>query len=71
MKKLKKIAVVSALFCLPLFFLTGCSKVSLTGTDTGAPADGQARPQDGGTPPEGSMPPEGGTPPAGAPQGDL
>ncbi len=49
---MKKTVLVSAVLLLPLIFLTGCSKVSLTGS-TGAP------PADGGTPPSGA--------PAGAP----
>lgn len=69
MKKMKKIVLVSAFLLLPLVFLTGCSKVSLTGSTTGAPTGGDmATPPDGGTPPTGA-PTDGGTPPSGAPTG--
>jgi hypothetical protein len=65
MKKMKKVVLVSVFLLLPLVFLTGCSKVSLTGS-TGAPADGEMRtPPEGGTIPEGGTPPEGWTPPEG------
>jgi hypothetical protein len=60
MKKMKKILLTSGILLLPLIFLAGCSKVSLTGSTTGTPADGEM-----GTPPEGEM----GTPPEGAPTG--
>lgn len=72
MKKMKKIVFVSAVLLLPLVFLTGCSKVSLTGsTNTGAPTGGEmGTPPDGGTFPEGGAPPaDGGNPPSGAPAG--
>lgn len=63
---MKKIVLLSAVLVLPLVFLTGCSKVSLTGsTGTGAPAGGEmGTPPDGGTPPEGGAPEGGGTPPS-------
>jgi hypothetical protein len=54
MKKTKKILLTFGILLLPLIFLAGCSKVSLTGSTTGTPADGEM-----GTPPEGA--------PAGAP----
>ncbi len=71
MKKMKGVLLVSIFLLLPLVFLTGCSKISLTGSATGVPAGNQM-----GTPPEGGIPPEGGAapidgdmPPAGAPNG--
>jgi hypothetical protein len=72
MKKIKKTLLISTALLLPLIFLTGCSKVSLTGTtNTGAPANGaMGTPPDGAIPPEGGTPPtDGGTPPSGAPAG--
>lgn len=67
MKRMKKIVLLSAVLMIPLAFLTGCSKVSLTGsTGTGAPQGGEmgTPPDDGGTPPEGGAPENGGTPPS-------
>lgn len=71
MKKAKKTLLISAILLLPLVFLTGCSKVSLTGSTTGTPAEGEmGTPPDGGTPSEGGTPPaDGGTPPSGGPSG--
>ena len=48
MKKISKIALLSAFLMVSLTFLTGCSKVSLTGTNTGGQS---GTPTDGGTPP--------------------
>lgn len=61
---MKKILAMT-MVCLTLgLVLTGCSKVSLTGTQT-TPQGNGAMPVDGGTPPDGGagMPAEGGTPP--------
>lgn len=68
---MKKMILVSTVLLLPLVFLTGCSKISLTGSaDTGAPIDGQmGTPPEGWAPPEGGTPPEGWTPPEGGPTG--
>jgi hypothetical protein len=71
--KNKKFLLISLALLMSVFVLTGCSKVSLTGTTSnggqnGAPTDGGTPPTDGGTPPEGMTPPtDGGT--AGAPAG--
>jgi len=67
---MKKIVSVSAFLLLSLIFLTGCTKISLTGSVTGTPPDGQmGTPPDGGIPPEGGIPPAGGTPSPEAPDG--
>ena len=69
---MKKIVMVSAIILLPLIFLTGCSKVSLTGTTgTATPAGGAmgTPPDGGGTPPSGAPSDNGGTPPSGATSG--
>jgi len=67
--KNNKFVLISLALLMSVFVLTGCSKVSLTGTTSnGAPTDGGTPPTDGGTPPEGMTPPtDGGT--AGAPAG--
>jgi hypothetical protein len=63
MNKFKKVVLLSAVLIIPLLSLTGCSQVSLTGTTTNTPNNGEM-----GTPPDGGTPPtDGGTPPAGAP----
>lgn len=72
---MKKKIIIPVFMLTCAFFLTGCSKVSLTGNSTGtnnngAPTDMQT-PPDGGTPPEdgGTPPTDMGTPPDGAPAG--
>jgi hypothetical protein len=65
--KSRKFLLVSSVLVLLTLTLTGCTKVSLTGT-TNVPGAGgpNGAPVDGGTPPDGDMPPsDGGTPPAG------
>ena len=57
----KKILIASIALLLPLFVLTGCSKVSLTGTNTNTPPAG-SQGDEGGIPPENAgTPPDGGT----------
>lgn len=63
---MKKKVIIPIFMLACVFFLTGCSKVSLAGnTDTN---NQNGAPTDMGTPPDGGTPPEDmGTPPEGVP----
>jgi len=79
---MKKKIIIPIFMLSCMFFLAGCSKVSLTGNNNtgknsaggGAPTEGSAPTDNGGTPPSGSAPTDsGGTSGGGgsAPSGDA
>lgn len=64
---MKKKIIIPVFMLACMFFLTGCSKVSLTGNNGTSKDNGGAPTDNGGTPPSGGAPTDGGgTAPSGS-----